>query len=482
MPADFSEYIDLALFDEQPGDIYLRAVELAQLTLPEFNLRPGTPEDAIFQAMSYISAMNIQAINRIPNRLMSGVMNILGYSRQEAVPAEMDVTITLSSYDGGVIPSGTVFSYDSIFQDEVQQFAFETVEAVSIDAISEPGVGDPYPSASATVRCLTAGVIPPISMDNEPLNIVSSGTGIESVVTFTNFVNGINEDDDFTYLSKSATYLRSLSSALNKSSQLDSYILINYPETVTRVKTYDLTDGDEDLGDITVPRFSLVDQTFLNSNLATVRTTENHLFVVGDTVEISGAGATFNGSHTITATDDTTFSFVKVATNSASTNVSASANAGLESTGNVVVFIYGRNTFLTTEQEEEIYNDIVSQSVAGLTIHVRQPELLTLNISGTIYVRSDYDIETVQESIENTLLTYLSPQNFPYLEPRIRKTTLISLIARTPGVSFVDDLVLSPVGSGWLPQHGDDLLFLYKGSFPTSIIDDFNLTYTVFEV
>ena len=85
MPADFSEYIDLTIFDEQPGDIYLRSIELAQLTIPDFSLRPGTPEDAIFQAMAYISSLNIQAINRIPNRLMAGIMNILGYRRQEAI-------------------------------------------------------------------------------------------------------------------------------------------------------------------------------------------------------------------------------------------------------------------------------------------------------------------------------------------------------------------------------------------------------------
>ena len=482
MPADFSEYVDLTLFDEQPGDIYLRAVELAQLSLPEFSLRPGTPEDAIFQAMSYISALNIQAINRVPNRLMAGIVNMLGYVRQQAIPAEMDVTITLSSYDGGVIPAGTIFSYDSIFQDEIEQFSFETVASVSIAEVPDPQPGDPYPSASATVRCLTAGVIPPISMDSEPLDIVSSGTGIENVVTFANFVNGINEDDDFTYLTKATTYLRSLTSAINKSTQLDSYILTNYPEFVTRVKTYDLTDGDPDLGDVTVSRSALIDTTFLNSNLATVHTTENHLFVVGDSVQITGAGATFNGTHEITATGDTTFSFVKVASNSGSTSVSGSVNAGIDSTGEVTVFLYGRNTYLTTEQEDTVYDDIVGKSVAGLTIHIRQPELLQLNLSGTIYVRSDYDSETVQDSIETALLTYLNPSSFPYLEPRIRKSSIISLIGRIPGVSFVENLVLTPVGTGWLPQHGDDILFLYKGSLPVTTVEDFAFTYSVFEV
>ena len=370
----------------------------------------------------------------------------------------------------------------SVFQDEIEQYAFETIGAIVIDANLDPEPEDPYPSASATVRCLTTGIIPPISTDGVELNVISSGTNIESVVTLANFVNGIREDDDYTYLSKAATYLRSLTSAVNKSTQLDSYILTNYPEYVTRVRTYDLTDGDEDLGDISISRSAFIDMTYLNSNLATVRTTENHLFVVGDDVEITGINSTFNGTHTITATGDTTFSFVKVASNSGSTSVSGSVNAGIDVAGQVTVFTYGRNTFLTSEQEADIYEDIVSKSVAGLTIHIRQPDILSMSIAGTIYVRSDYDVESVQSSIENNLLTYLSPQNFPYLEPRIRKTSLITLIARVPGVSFVDDLTITPVGDGWLPQHGDDILFLNKGALPTSSEDDFNFTYTVFQV
>ena len=68
MPADFSQYVDLTIFDAQPGDIYLEAIELARTTLPEFNLRVGTPEDAIFQAMAYMSSLVISSINRIPDR------------------------------------------------------------------------------------------------------------------------------------------------------------------------------------------------------------------------------------------------------------------------------------------------------------------------------------------------------------------------------------------------------------------------------
>ena len=48
---DFSEYIDLTINDLQPPDIYSLAREYALVSLPEFNPRTGTVEDAVLQAM-----------------------------------------------------------------------------------------------------------------------------------------------------------------------------------------------------------------------------------------------------------------------------------------------------------------------------------------------------------------------------------------------------------------------------------------------
>ena len=166
MAADFSEYVDLSIFDKEPGDIYRDAIELARLSLPDFNLRVGTPEDAIFQAAAYVSALNINAINRLPDRLMAGIVSMLGYQRQEAIPAEVDVEITIGSYEGGVIPVGTVFVYDSVFEDEVQQYAFQLTSALTIPAT----IGTDYPSEIATVTAIEAGVMPPLTAG---LNLLS---------------------------------------------------------------------------------------------------------------------------------------------------------------------------------------------------------------------------------------------------------------------------------------------------------------------
>lgn len=478
MAADFSNYINLRPFDVEPGDIYLDAIEVGRLTLPEFNLRIGTPEDALFQAAAYISSLNIAAINRLPDRLMEGIVNIFGLGKQQAVSAEVDVTIAVGSYSGGTIPVGTIFSYQTIFEDEVQEFAFQTTEAVVVDEIINPEAGDEYPSASATVVCLTPGIIPPIATPGTELNILSSGTNIYSVTTLANFANGINEDDDNEYLSRASTYLKSLSSALNKASQLDSYVITNYPETIGRVKSYDLTYGEEGLGDISASRNASIATTFLTSNLATVAASENHLFVVGDVVTLENCGAQFNGERTITATSDTTFSFVSVNSNSGSTSVSGTASAGLDNPGNVTVFAYGLNTYLSSTEKNTLLLDISQKSVAGLTFAIRDPDLLTLEITASVILDPSYDQTSMESTVESSLVSYLSPENFPYSDQRIRKTKLVSLVSNIPGVVYLESLSMVGTGEGWLPQFGDDLLFLNKGSLPVLSFNDLNITYT----
>jgi len=481
VPADFSNYVNLRVFDAEPGDIYLDAIEIGRLTLPEFNLRVGTPEDAIFQAAAYISSLNIAAINRLPDRLMEGIVSILGLSRQEAIAAEVDVTITLDTYSGGTVPAGTIFSYETLFEDEVTEFVFQTTQALVIEEIPNPDPGDDYPSASVTVSCLTPGIIPPITTPGTELKVLSAGTNILTVVTLANFANGINSDEDSDYLSRAATYLRSLSSALNRASQVDSYILTAYPDTVSRAKSYDLTDGDAGLGDITVTRTANIVNTYLNTNLATVETDAPHLFVVGDVVNIENSGAKFNGERTITGRSDTTFSFVSVNTNSGSTAVTGTASAGVDVAGEVTVFVYGLNSFLSSEDKNTILLDISDRSVAGLSFTVRDPNLLTLEIQASIVIDPTFDQDILEENIENTIVDYLSPANFPFTDDRVRKTRLISLVSRIPGVVYVESMTLTGTNTGWLPQYGDDILFLNKGSLPIVSRDDLTITYTLDE-
>jgi hypothetical protein len=47
---------------------------------------------------------------------------------------------------------------------------------------------------------------------------------------------------------------------------------------------------------------------------------------------------------------------------------------------------------------------------------------------------------------------------------------------------YVESLTLTPTGSGWLPQHGSDILFRDKGTLPILSLDDIDITYTALDI
>jgi hypothetical protein len=483
MPADFSEYVNLTVFDKEPGDIYLDSVELARLVLPEFSLRIGSPEDAIFQAAAYMSALNISAINRLPDRLMAGIMTMLGFQRQEAISAEVDVTITLSSYEGGVLPIGTTFTYEAVFEDELQSFAFVTTSVLQFPA-TDLEVSFDYPSLSTTLVALQGGVMPPVG-SGEELNVISAGTGIQSCVTnspISNFANGVNADLDQEYLSKSVTYLRSLSSAITKASQVDAYLLSSYPSLISRVKTFDLTSSS----DVSANREIGIVKTFLADGVATVETDGEHLFLVGDNVRITtnstSVSATFDGTHEVTVVENTRFRFAKAASNSASTTVSGSVSAGFDVPGYVSVFAYGINSELTEVEKIQIADDLRDRTTAGLSIEVVDPTIVNFTITAEIAISQNYDSVDLQSTIEDAVVDFFSTNTFPYSYDRIRANQIVSLISQVPGAVYVKSLSISPVGEGWLEQQDLDLVFRYKGTLPSISTDDLSFTYTVVDL
>lgn len=485
MPADFSEYVDLTPFDLSAGDIYRDSIAMARLTLPEFNLRVGTPEDAMFQAASYISSLNISAINRLPDRLMAGILLMMGVQRQDGIPSEISVVFTADSYDGATIPLGTSVSFQATFEDEIQEYVFLTTELGVIEPIENPSTGDPFPSIEIVAQCVNPGLIPIVSA-GDPLTILTSGTSLLSAEVGSTFINGVEPDTDSEYLARCVSYLNSLSSTLAKSTQVDSHIASTYPGVVYRVKTYDLTNGDETLGDVSVYRSASPVYYGGNGTLVQIDFAEPHQFVVGDKIYVQGLNSTLNSPstsltslYTISATTSQAVKFALGYSSSAAvTSSSAAVIAGDVQPGYATVFVYGNNENISSADKTQILIDVTDKSVAGLSYTIRDPQIVTLEISAEVVLNEDYDQEPLQETVKYAIVDYLSPLSFPYSEDRVRQTSIISLITSIPGVLYVKSATITPTGSGWLPKIGEDIQFANKGSLPSISVDDISITFT----
>lgn len=238
MPIDFSEYVYLVPFDVSPTSVYLDAIDYAKVVLPEFQPRQGTPEDAILQAVSYISALNIAAINRIPDRLMAGLVGMMGVEVDDGEKAVIDVVFTCIDNNGTSVPQGTLLRYDYEFLGEQRSVYFQTTEDGVITAVDPE---DPLPTVTVEAEAIDVGVILPIPDDTE-LTIDTPTSNIISAVLDTTVSSGKNPETENEFLSRAVSFLGSLSSSFAKASQIDGFVLSQFLSTVSRCKTYDLTN------------------------------------------------------------------------------------------------------------------------------------------------------------------------------------------------------------------------------------------------
>jgi hypothetical protein len=413
MPINFSPYISLTPANLEPGDIYQQSIDVALTVLPEFNLRRGTLEDAIFQASAYMNALNIATINSLPSRLMEGFANLVGYSRFEGTRATVTLTVTAFDTLGGVVPKSTIFAHRYIEQDgSVTEYTYETAEEVDLAPIwsnatayttgqyvtynsstykalqngtnQNPGTqtaywdlvdgADPSPSASIQVISKTIGYTPTITEGTE-LVCITTNNVVDIAISEDDFAAGIDGDIDSVYLSGARTHVQALSNSLSTANQIQSSILTNYRETEI-CKVYDLTNP---------------------SNLA-----------------IAAASAD----------------------------------------GYVTAFVYGKDRELTTPELTSIDDFVTLKSVPGLVISVQNYKFAPLTIDLAITYNSTIDVSAVEEIIKQSLVNAFGYINFPTFKKDITSNYIAAIVFQSgAGVINVSSCTMQHAGVvGYLSQ------------------------------
>ena len=240
MPADFSRYINLKIHDVDAGNLYRQMIEVARTVMPEFNLRRGTVEDSIFQSSAYTAAIATNAINRVPDGLMQGIVSLFGFQRNFGSRATITATASLYGTSGGAIPVGTQFRYRYVdsANGTYSDYLFVTSEDTVISASANP-------TGTLYLTCDAFGEIPAADTGAALLPL-SVDTDINTV-TVTSFSNGTNALTDSEYLDSAKTFLESISTTYVTAKQLESAILSNF-SYVARCKVFDLMDPSTDRG------------------------------------------------------------------------------------------------------------------------------------------------------------------------------------------------------------------------------------------
>lgn len=230
---DFTDYIDFTIYDLDASTIYTDAVEYAKTSFPEFTPRVGTIENALLEASSFQTMYMVDAVNRLPDGLMEGLLKLMGFNRVSATASEATVEFEVTVNTGVTISAGTVVSYDVTVDGVLTQYLYETETDLVIASGNTTG--------TTSVVAVNPSEYPEIPVGST-LTLVSTSPYILDVTLTALASVGKDAETDTEYFRRGATFLASLNNSLVTSSQMTNYIAVTYP-TVARFKVYDLTDS-----------------------------------------------------------------------------------------------------------------------------------------------------------------------------------------------------------------------------------------------
>jgi hypothetical protein len=488
---DFRQFVDLTIFDEQPRDIYLDAIDYAREALPEFIARQGTVEDALLQAMSFISAQTVAAINRLPNGLMEGILRLIGFERIESAFATGNVYFTSITTANVTIPAGTKIGFSEEVNGSLVQHIFTTTEGTFIPEGEQQSGPVPF-------RADIPGVKPPLLAGQEMTILTASNSLLEAFLD-DNITQGAAGEADSEYFTRGVNYIQSLTSGLVTAPQISAYVLTTYPNAF-RVLVHDLTRFRQ------IPVFSATRQDGLvRAIVPSTHTANGDLyspepvgFEVDGTVRVYGlVPESFNGNFTLEGLDllegGQALELVwsqPGANASATAGASATANGSaipeafispmddisisLENkyAGSYVVSVLNRDSrFLSSDEKWTIASDLGQRSVPGMRIQVIDAFLLPINVFALVSVRRGFDEALVSANVKRFIEERLSPNVAPW-EQIIRKNTLIAdITCNIEGVKWVNNLFFT-LNDGEklaiLDENNDNINILYRGVLPVA--------------
>jgi hypothetical protein len=238
MPSpDFSQYVDLTIYDKQPSEIYDAAITYARTALPEWTPAVGSIESAVLQAAAQMTGELAAAINRLPNGILEGLLQLLGVYRNAGTRATGVIDVTSIDDLGYTLEAGTLFGYiDSSDPDNPILYPFTTDETLYI----------PQGSTSASVAITgSAAVLYPELPAATALETLSQISFIDTVILNATLSAGADPETDAEYLARATAKLQSYNQALVLPAQYEAHVLSEY-SSVYRCKAYSRVNPSSD--------------------------------------------------------------------------------------------------------------------------------------------------------------------------------------------------------------------------------------------
>lgn len=223
---DFSEYVDLTLYDRNPDDLMDEMLDHGRQILPQWDPSVGNIETVMVETFANQSAALLAGFNRLPDGILEGMLNLFGITRSDGNAASATVTLTAVDTAGYMIPADTEFAY----------FASETAYVYYLAA--DAAIPNGSTEASATIVAREVGEEFNSPPSGSLLQVLTATPFLTSAVLATAPTGGSDTETDDQYFARAVNTVASYSTALVTPSQIQAHVLDDYPE-VFRCQVYD---------------------------------------------------------------------------------------------------------------------------------------------------------------------------------------------------------------------------------------------------
>lgn len=226
---DFSEYVDLTIFDEDPNTLFDVAIEYARTVLPEWVPEAGNIEVVLIEAIATEAANVIQAINRVPGAVTETLLKLFGVERSDGTAATATLQVIAINSNGYTILQGSPFAYFP--PDGSEPLVYTTDQDLVI----------PNGSISGTVAITAQEVGTNYNEPGggSPLQLLENAPYVQSASLIGSPTGGTEAESDDVFFQRAINTLRSYSAALTTASQIEAFVLVNYSDNIYRAHVFD---------------------------------------------------------------------------------------------------------------------------------------------------------------------------------------------------------------------------------------------------
>lgn len=225
---DFSEYVDLTLYDTDAESLLNEIITYGRSIIPEWTPAAGEIEMMMAEVFAVGAADLASYINRLPGGVLEALISLFGVDRSDGVAATGTVQFTMVDTSGHTIPSGT----NLVYTGGLAPLVFTT----DVDLVISAGVN----TGSVAVTALTVGADHNAVPASATVQAISNSDYVSTVeFTSTNGATGGEDPDtDTVFLERITNTFATYSSGLVTSEQIRASVLDNF-STAYRCAVYD---------------------------------------------------------------------------------------------------------------------------------------------------------------------------------------------------------------------------------------------------